>query len=172
MRRPAAVVLVLGALAGGAAGAAGVAAAGQGGNPAAWTLSISNDGGVLAAVPVDGGSFAVSYRNSLYGSTAEERYEIRPDGSYLLVQLAADDLAVLEEYYAVPGAPDPAEPGDRRNWVAAPDPSRPAAFTSLSVAATDLGQRTVHTAGAPPLDLWTLVDDGDPFVTLELKENQ
>lgn len=170
MRRPAAVVLVLGVLAGGAAGIA--AAAGHSGSPAGWTLSVSNDGGELAALPVDGGSFAVSYRNSIYGSVAEERYEVRPDGSYLLVQLAADQLAVLEEYYAVPGAPDPAEPADRRSWVAAPDPSRPAAFTRLSVAATDLGRRTVHTDGAPPLELWTLVEDGDPFVTLELKENQ
>jgi hypothetical protein len=87
------------------------------------------------------------------------------------VQLAADQLAVLEEYYAVPGAPEPAQSGDRRSWVAAPDPSHPAAFTRLSVAATDLGRRTVHAEGAPPLELWTLVDDGDPFVTLELKEN-
>lgn len=169
MRRPAAVVLVLGLL--GAGTAAGIAAAaGQEDRPAEWTLSISNDDGELAAVPVDGGSFAVSYRNSIYGTVAEERYEIQPGGSYLLVQLAADQLAVLEEYYAVPGAPERAQPGDRRSWVAAPDPSHPAAFTRLSVAATDLGRRTVHADGAPPLELWTLVDDGDPFVTLELKE--
>jgi hypothetical protein len=170
MHRPAAVVLVLGLL--GAGAAAGIAAAaGQQDRTAEWTLSISNDDGELAAVPVDGGSFAVSYRNSIYGTVAEERYEIQPGGSYLLVQLAADQLAVLEEYYAVPGAPEPAQSGDRRSWVAAPDPSHPAAFTRLSVAATDLGRRTVHADGAPPLELWTLVGDGDPFVTLELKEN-
>jgi hypothetical protein len=170
MRRPAAVVLVLGLL--GAGAAAGIAAAaGQQDRTAEWTLSISNDDGELAAVPVDGGSFALSYRNSIYGTVAEERYDIQPGGSYLLVQLAADQLAVLEEYYAVPGAPEPAQSGDRRSWVAAPDPSHPAAFTRLSVAATDLGRRTVHADGAPPLELWTLVDDGDPFVTLELKEN-
>ena len=171
MRRPAVVVVVLGLL--GVGTAAGIAAAaGQEDRPVEWTLSISNDDGELAAVDVAGGSFAVSYRNSLYGTVAEERYEIQPGGSYLLVQLAADQLAVLEEYYAVPGAPEPAQPGDRRSWVAAPDPSHPAAFTRLSVAATDLGRRTVHADGAPPLELWTLVDDGDPFVTLELKENQ
>ena len=171
MRRPAAVAAVLGLL--GAGAAAGIAAAaGQQDRTAEWTLSISNDDGELAAVPVDGGSFAVSYRNSIYGTVAEERYEIQPGGSYRLVQLAADQLAVLEEYYAVPGAPEPAPSGDRRSWVAAPDPSHPAAFTRLSVAATDLGRRTVHADGAPPLQLWTLVDDGDPFVTLELKENQ
>lgn len=171
MRRPAAVVVMLGLL--GAAAATGIAAAAdQEDHPAGWTLSISNDDGELAALPVADGSFAVSYRNSIYGTVAEERYEIQPGGSYLLVQLAADQLAVLEEYYAVPGAPGPAPSGDRRSWIAAPDPSHPAAFTRLSVAATDLGRRTVHADGAPPLELWTLVDDGDPFVTLELKENQ
>lgn len=170
MRRPAGVVMMLGVAAAGLAGVAG--AAGPPRPSAAWTLSVSNDSGKLAEVPLHGDSFAVSYRNSMYGTVAEERYEVRPDGSYLLVQLAADQLAVLEEYYAVPGAPGPAEPPDRRDWVADPDPVRPAVFTRLSLAATDLGQRTVHVDGAPALELWTLVDDGDPFVTLELKENQ
>ncbi|WP_104053300.1 MULTISPECIES: hypothetical protein [unclassified Arthrobacter] len=171
MRRPATVVVMLGVAA--AAGLAGVAgAAGPQQQSVEWTLSVSNDSGRLAEVPLHGDSFAVSYRNSIYGTVAEERYEVRPDASYLLVQLAADQMAVLEEYYAVPGAPVAAEPPDRRQWVADPDPARPAAFTRLSLAATDLGQRTVHADGAPPLELWTLVDDGDPFVTLELKENQ
>ncbi|CEA09605.1 hypothetical protein BN1051_02977 [Arthrobacter saudimassiliensis] len=167
MRRPAAVVVLLGILA--AAGLA--AAAAQEPRDPSWTLSISNDDGELADLPVDSGSFAVSYRNSIFGTLAEERYEVRPDGSWELVQLAADQLAVLEEYYAVPGAPAAAPEQDRRAWTAAPDPARPAVFTHLSIAATDRGQRTVHVEGRPPLPLWTLVDDEAPFVALELKEN-
>ena len=66
-------------------------------------LVISNDGGVLASMPLAGDTFAVSYRNSIYGTVAEERYTVQDDGSYRLAQLAADQLAVLEEYYAVPG---------------------------------------------------------------------
>ena len=64
-----------------------------------------HDGGVLASMPLAGARFAVSYRNSIYGTMAEERYAVLPDGRYRLVEIAADQLAVLEEYYAVPGAP-------------------------------------------------------------------
>ena len=45
----------------------------------------------------------MSYRNSVYGTLAEERYRVAADGRFALVELAADQLAVLEEYYAVPG---------------------------------------------------------------------
>jgi hypothetical protein len=123
-------------------------------------------------VPLGGDTFAVSYRNSIYGTFAEERYEIQPDGSYRLVQIAADQLAVLEEYYAVPDAPVPAGPQDRRNYVVAPDPERPVVFDTLSLAATDLGQRTLHVPGEPPLELWSLVGNHNPFVVLDIKETQ
>lgn len=131
-----------------------------------------DDGGVLATVPLPGDSFAVSYRNSIYQTLAEERYKVAADGSYRLVQIAADQLAVLEEYYGVPGPPKEAPASDRRNWVVPPDPKQPAVFTDLSIAATDLGERTLHVPGSEPLELWRLVEDADPYLTIEIKENQ
>lgn len=130
----------------------------------------NDDGGELASVPLTGETFAVSYRNSIYQTLAEERYKVQADGSYRLVEIAADQLAVLEEYYGVPGAPADAASGDRRNYVVPPNPSRPAVFDSLSIAATDLGQRTLHVPGEPPLELWQLVGDDNPFVVLDIKE--
>lgn len=128
-------------------------------------------GDVLASLPLQGENFAVSYRNSIYGTLAEERYVLLPNGGYRLVQIAADQLAVLEEYYAVPGPPSHAEPADRRTWVVPPDPAHPAVFEELSIAATDLGQRTLHVPGSPPLALWRLVEDNHPFVVLAIEEN-
>ncbi|WP_434992106.1 hypothetical protein [Arthrobacter sp. Ld5] len=165
MRKPAAVVVALTCL--GMLG--GVGFAGASGEPDLF-ISITNDDGELARVPLTGTSFSVSYRNSLYGTRAEERYILAPDGTFVLDQLAADQLAVLEEYYAVPGAPSAAGDADRREWVVEPDPARPAVFEKLSIAATDLGQRTLHVQGAPPLELWSLVEDDNPFVELDLKE--
>lgn len=128
-----------------------------------------HDGDVLASMPLKGGRFAVSYRNSIYGTMAEERYKVLPDGHYRLVEIAADQLAVLEEYYAVPGAPRRAGKADRREWVVPPDPARPTVLEALSIAATDLGERTVHVPGEPPLALWRLVEDEHPFVVLDIE---
>jgi hypothetical protein len=140
-------------------------------NEAAQVLVIrGRDGGVLTTAPLYGQRFAVSYRNSIYGTLAEERYALLPDGRYRLVEIAADQLAVLEEYYAVSGAPRRAAQPDRRQWLAAPDPARPVIFEALSIAATDLGERTVHVPGEPPLELWRLVDDRNPFVALHVEE--
>ncbi|MBG6216873.1 hypothetical protein IWX75_001327 [Arthrobacter sp. CAN_A6] len=169
MRKPAVVVVslaCLGMLAGGGFAFADPA----GPTPQGASLIITHDDDELASVPLPGNSFSVSYRNSLYGTLAEERYTVEPNGTYLLDQIAADQLAVLEEYYAVPGVPMAAGASDSRNWVVEPDPARPAAFEKLSLAATDLGQRTLHVPGAPPLELWTLVDDSNPFVELHLEE--
>lgn len=174
MRRPA-VVVVLSLLCLGMLVAAGLAyphgadASRQSGT-SSGSIVISNDAGELARVPLNGDTFAVSYRNSIYGTRAEERYAVQPDGTYRLVQIAADQLAVLEEYYAVPGAPVPADPTDRREWVVEPDPAHPAEFTALSLAATNLGERTLHVPGSPPLELWTLVNDRKPFIVLHLEE--
>lgn len=169
MRKPAAAVVGLVCL--GMLGAGGIAVAGAPVEPhLPRAVVISNDGGVLASIPLAGDTFAVSYRNSIYGTVAEERYIVQDDGRYRLVQLAADQLAVLEEYYAVPGPPFAAGDGDRREWVADPDPGHPSEFGRLSLAATDLGRRTVYVPGAPPLELWKLVEDSDPFVVLSLKE--
>jgi hypothetical protein len=138
---------------------------------AARVMVIRGRGGdMLASLPLRGERFAVSYRNSIYGTLAEERYGILPDGRYRLIEIAADQLAVLEEYYAVPGAPRRAADPDRREWVAPPDPGRPVVFEALSMAATDLGERTVHVPGEPPLELWRLVEDRHPFVALHIEE--
>ena len=170
MRKLAVVVVLLagllgllGVLATGLASASGQGEAGR-------ILVVRNDDGELATVPLTGDTFAVSYRNSIYQTLAEERYEVLADGSYRLVEIAADQLAVLEEYYGVPDAPTPAGPKDRRNYVVPPNPERPAVFETLSIAATDLGQRTLHVPGEPPLELWPLVGDHNPFVVLDIKE--
>jgi hypothetical protein len=127
------------------------------------------DGEVLARVPLTGDRFAVGYRNSVYTTLAEERYRVLPDGRFALVELAADQVAVLEEYYAVPGAPRPAPSGDRRAYVAEPDPARPAVFDVLNIAATDLGERTLYTQGADPVPIWRLLTGEDPTVLLEIE---
>lgn len=158
-----AVLVCLGTLVGISAGSAG--------SPQRF-LAVMNDDGELARVPLTGDTFAVSYRNSIYQTLAEERYEIQPDGSYRLVEIAADQLAVLEEYYGVPGAPMEADPSDRRNYVVPPDQSRPVHFQKLSIAATDLGQRTLHVPGEKPLELWPLVGNDNPFIVLDIKETQ
>lgn len=139
--------------------------------PGRSVVVAGDDGEVLATVPLHGDSFAVSYRNSIYQTKAEERYDVRSDGSYRLVQIAAEQLAVLEEYYGVPGAPHRAPPDDRRQWVVDPDPAHPAVFTDLSIAATDLGERVLHVPGSDPVALWRLVDDSDPYLTIDIKEN-
>ena len=163
----AAVVLVGAAVLVGA-GAAAPTAALAGGDARAVVVR-TPDGDVLARVPLTGDRFAVGYRNSVYTTLAEERYRVLPDGRFELVELAADQVAVLEEYYAVPGAPRPAPPGDRRAHVAEPDPARPAVFDVQNIAATDLGERTLHTPGTDPVPIWRLLTREDPTVLLEIE---
>ena len=130
------------------------------------------DGELVARVPLDGDRFAVSYRNSIYRTFAEERYRVHPDGRFELVEIAADQLAVLEEYYQVPDAPRPAPPGDRRNYVVEPDPARPAVFDQLNIAATDLGERTLWVPGHPAIPVWQRVVSDDPTVLLDIEETE
>src|SRR5688572_19143234 len=96
------------------------------------------DGTVLARMPLADGGFTLRYRNSLYRSTAEEHYAVAPEGMIELRSLAADELAVLEEYYAIDEPARPSQSGARA-WTA--EPARPVAIASLIVAATDLGRR-------------------------------
>ena len=125
------------------------------------------DGLLLASVPLRaGGDFALRYRNSVYGTLAEERFVIADDGALRLVELAADQLAVLEEYYAVTEPPVRAPPSSARAWRA--PPARPVVLTELSVAATDLGQRTLLVDDRASLPLWQLVD-ADPTVVLRVE---
>ena len=161
------VVLVLAAVLIGAVVAA--TTAGLAGDDGRAVVVRTPDGEVLASVPLTGNRFAVGYRNSVYTTLAEERYRVLPDGRFELVELAADQVAVLEEYYAVPGAPRPAPPGDRRHHVAEPDPARPAVFDVLNIAATDLGERTLHTPGTDPVPIWRLLTREDPTVLLEIE---
>ena len=124
------------------------------------------DGRVLAEVWLPDASFSLRYRNSVYRSLTEERYVVHADGSIRLVGLAADELAVLEEYYAID---EPAVRQDRaatRRWRA--EPARDVVIDTLIVAATDRGQRTLLVDGSAPLDLWPLVEDADPSVVLEV----
>lgn len=161
------VVLVLAAVLIGAVVAA--TTAGLAGDDGRAVVVRTPDGEVVARVPLTGDRFAVSYRNSVYTTLAEERYRVLSDGRFELVELAADQVAVLEEYYAVPGAPRPAPPGDRRHHVAEPDPARPAVFDVLNIAATDLGERTLHTPGTDPVPIWRLLTREDPTVLLEIE---
>jgi hypothetical protein len=128
----------------------------------------SDDGEVLTRVPVDERGFALSYRNSIYGTRAEDRYALGAHGRFRLVEVAADQRAVLEEYYALPG-PRRAAADDRRRWAS--DPARRAVFRELNIAATDLGERTLHVPGHRPVRLSPLVADDDPVVVLEIEEN-
>jgi hypothetical protein len=133
-------------------------------------LTVRDGGGaLLTRVPLPAAGFAVSYRNSLYGTLAEERYLAREGGRFGLVELAADQLAVLEEYYAVPGPVRAAPPGDRRRFVA--EPRDHPEFDELAIAATDLGERTLHVPGHAPVPLPPLVTDG-VTVVLDVEGNR
>jgi hypothetical protein len=146
-----------------------VAALVDGGDgPSAVTVR-APDGHLIARVELRGDTFAVGYRNSVYTTLAEERYRVLPDGRFELVELAAEQIAVLEEYYAVPGAPRPAPAGDRLDFVA--DPARPAVFDDLRIAATDLGERTLFVTGHAPVLIWERVVTDDPTVILDIEEN-
>jgi len=172
-RWPAALVLVVAAALAAAAALVGAAVtattAALAGLEGRAVVVRTPDGEVVADVPLTGDRFAVSYRNSVYTTFAEERYRVLPDGRFALVELAADQVAVLEEYYAVPGAPRRAPSGDRRAYVVEPDPARPAVFAVLNIAATDLGERTLHIPGAGPVPIWRLVTGDDPTVLLEIQ---
>jgi hypothetical protein len=122
-------------------------------------------GALIARVPLaPGGEFTLRYRNSLYHSLAEERFVVTDAGQLRLVELAADELAVLEEYYAI-DQPAVRSDGDRA-WTAVP--ALPVEEATLRIAATDRGQRTLIVEGQPSMELWRFVDDGDPSVLLEV----
>jgi len=126
------------------------------------------DGTRLMSIPLGAhGEFALRYRNSLYGSLAEERFTVGAGERMELVELAADELAVLEEYYAIDEPARHAPGGDSRVWEA--EPRQPVSLEALVVAATDLGERTLLVDGQPAMELWRLVEDGAASVVLELE---
>ncbi len=167
--RRAGLAIVL-ALATAAASASVLSALGRGDTRTNSTLAVvvrDAHGVLLVRVPLPAtGLFALRYRNSLYGSFAEERFVATPDRRFHLLELAADELAVLEEYYAVPGPAEHAPAGDRRTWRARPADT--SAFERLTIAATRLGERTLLVPGHEDVALWRLVDR-EPGVVMELE---
>ena len=129
-----------------------------------WQLVVrGSDGEVLLRVPLVDGRFTLRYRNSVYESLAEERFAITPGGQIALVDLAADEAAVLAEYYTAEGVRS-ADPEDDRRWVA--EPSASVELAELPLAATEYGQRTLLVEGSEPVRLWLLVEAGEPTMTL------
>jgi hypothetical protein len=123
------------------------------------------DGRVLASVPLGtDGTFSLRYRNSLYGSLAAERFVRVNGGGFALDALGAEQLAVLEEYYAVESPPVRGADG----WWYAP-PAYELELPELRVAATDLGRRTLLVDGRPQVDLWRLVRDARPSVIISVE---
>lgn len=145
------------------AGSAPERAAGVAEPPPAWQLVVRDaDGEPVLDLLLPDGRFALRYRNSVYGTPAEEHFVI-VDGRIVLDELRADDPAVLAEYYAVAERPRPFG----NAWRA-----RPAAalrIGALTVAATDHGERTLVIRGHPPMPLWPLVGDGPPGLTLTVR---
>lgn len=125
-----------------------------------------SSGAVLARMTLADAAFALRYRNSLYGSLAEERFVVE-GGLMLLRELAADERAVLDEYYVIAGPARPSLAGDARPWRASP--ADDVSLSQLAIAATDLGARTVLVSGAPPLELWRFVEDDRPTVVLTVE---
>jgi hypothetical protein len=133
---------------------------------ARWIVARDVAGVELARLALPpSGQFGLRYRNSVYGSIAEEWYSV--DGDRLqLEHLAADELAVLEEYSMAFGAVRTG-PGADRRWEVAVE--RPPIDLPLSVRATALGERTLLSAGAE-LALWRLVSPGpDTLVVLTIE---
>jgi hypothetical protein len=135
--------------------------------PTAWLAVRGPDDVLIARAPLsEGATVALRYRNSLYRSIAEERFAVER-GELVLVSLAAQELAVLEEYYRIAG---PARRDDGRGelgWSARPE--QMVRLQELRVAATDLGRRTLIVPGLPPVELWRVVDDRRPTVTLTVE---
>ena len=126
------------------------------------------DGTVLARVPLAAArNFEMQYRNSLYGTLAREGFEVTDGDSFRLHELRAQQLAVLEEYYAVDAAPE----RGAADWWSAP-PAYELELDELRVAATDLGQRTLLVSGQPPIELWRLADDAAPTVVISIEEGR
>jgi len=135
----------------------------------AWQLvARAENDTVLLRVALPDGRFTLRYRNSVYGSLAEERFSIDADGRMVLVEVAADEAAVLDEYYAA-SRPLLTDEGDARRWRAAPE--SPLALEQLALAATQHGQRTLVVEGAT-IPLWQLAANQAGTTALVLAAEQ
>ena len=135
--------------------------------PAWWLVVRAATDEVMVRVPLPDGRFALRYRNSVYGSLAEERFVVTDDGRMSLVELAADEAAVLEEYYSAADRPRPAPAGDPLRWRA--QPATALTLEELPLAATRHGLRTLIVDGRGPVPLWQVAGDGGPTVILEVE---
>lgn len=136
------------------------------GSATAWQLVVRGaDDRTLLSVPLPDARFSLRYRNSVYASMAEERFTVGSDGRMELVALAADEQAVLAEYYATAGLRR-AAPGDARRWVAEPDTAL--RLARLPLAATEHGRRTLL-VGEQEIPLWPLTAGGTATVVLEVE---
>lgn len=138
--------------------------------PSGWQLvALDQDGEALVRAPLRDGHFTLRYRNSIYGSLAEERFRVDAAGRLELVELAADEAAVLDEYYETAGKPRRAGADDTRQWKA--PPAEPLALAELALAATEHGQRTLVVDGQA-IPLWQLTRSGAPTITLRAEESR
>jgi hypothetical protein len=121
-----------------------LALAGCGGGPR--VVARDDRGGVVAqaALPADG-RFALTYRHSVYGAPAEERFRA-VGGGFVLDSVASPSARVID-YYEIEGR----RVREDGVWVIHPDD--PARFGTLPLAATRRGQRTL-VAGARRLPLY------------------
>jgi hypothetical protein len=125
-----------------------------------WIVVRDATGAELVRVMLpESGEMAMRYRNSVYESMAEEHFRVAGD-HLRLVELRAEELAVLEEYYTALGASRSPPLGEWRIAV-----ERPPIALPLRVQATELGQRTLLTE-AGEIELWRLVAGGDDTVVI------
>lgn len=133
-----------------------------------WSLTVRDaEGQIVHSVVLPDSGFSLRYRNSVYGSIAEERFEVTDEGRIRLRELAADDPALLTEYYRLAGAPARSNAGDGRAWTGTPEQAP--LMDELPIAATELGERTLLVPGEPPIALWRLVAGRAPAVTLDVE---
>jgi hypothetical protein len=133
----------------------------------AWQLVVRGaDAETLVSVPLPDRRFTLRYRHSVYDSLAEERFVVGSDGQMQLVELASDEAAVLDEYYATTRL-RPAAAGDPRRWLA--EPYAPLRLDQLPLAATQRGQRTL-VVGGREIALWQLSAAGTAMVVLEAEQ--
>lgn len=128
----------------------------------------ATDESVLLSVALPDYRFALRYRNSVYGSVAEERFTINGQGQMVLVEVAADDPAVLDEYYQA-GRPTATVEGDARPWRAVP--AAPLLLDQLPLAATPHGRRTLI-VDDEAFPLWPLAEGGAPTLLLRAEHSR